>query len=144
AAGWPVIASDLLPRADGIVRHDFLRDPAPAEAHGAAIVTNPPFNALDRFMRRGLVLLDCGDASALVLLLRNDALTAGSRAWALNRASAQFACCWRPIWLPGTRGGGRWSNAWMMWRADRAGPPVTRYLRRADIESTAPLFGDAA
>jgi hypothetical protein len=133
AAGRRVITSDLLPAAAGILQHDFLHDPPPAAAHGVVAVTNPPYNALDRFIGRGLQLLDRGDITALVVLLRHDALTASGRAAAVNRASAHWTCCWRPVWLSGTKGGGRWSNVWVAWCAGRGGPPTAHYLRRADV-----------
>jgi len=133
AAGRKVLASDLLPAASSVERHDFLLEPPPPVVYGAVIATNPPFNRLDEFIQRGLTLLDRGVAPALVLLLRCDALTAAGRAAALNRASAQWTCCWRPVWLPGTKGGGRWSNAWLVWRAGHGGPAAAHYLRRADV-----------
>lgn len=139
-AGRSVLASDVAPRAAGILTHDFLRDPPPAAAIGAVVVTNPPFNVLDHFIRRSLVLLDAGAVSAIVLLLRSDALTSASRAPALNRAVREWLCCWRPVWLPGTRGGGRWSNVWVAWQADRSGPPVTLHVRRADLKHEGKLL----
>jgi hypothetical protein len=132
-AGRDVLATDLLPRGDGVRQCDFLHDDLPLEACCRAIVTNGPFRELDRFLTRGLQLLDRGAASALVLLLRSDAVSADCRADALNRASAEFCCSWRPVWLPGTQGGGRWSNSWIVWHAGQHGPPITRRLRRQDI-----------
>jgi hypothetical protein len=128
-----VVTSDLLPASAGILQHDFLHDPPPAAAHGVVAVTSPSYNALDLFIARGLQLLDRGDITALVLLLRCDGLTAGGRAAALNRASAQWTCCWRPVWLPGTKGGGRWSDVWMVWHAGRVGPAAAHCLRRTDV-----------
>jgi hypothetical protein len=133
AAGRTVFASDLMPAASGIQCIDFLLDAPPASVHGAVIATNPPFNRLAEFVCRGLSLLDRGVATALILLLRSDALTADGRAAALNRATSQWTCCWRPVWLAGTKGGGRWSNAWIVWRAGHGGPAAAHYLRRADV-----------
>jgi len=138
-AGRTVLASDLEPRAPDILTHDFLHAPPPAVA-GSALVTNPPFNALDRFINRSLALLDAGFVSAVVLLLRSDALTSARRAAALNRAEREVLCCWRPVWMPGTRGGGRWSNGWITWRAGHTGPPTTLHLRRADLERAGRLL----
>jgi hypothetical protein len=137
AAGRTVFASDLMPVAAGIQRHDFLLEAPPDSAHGAVIATNPPYNQLDEFVRHGLALLDRGVATALVLLLRCDALTAGGRAAVLNRASAQWTCCWRPVWVPGTKGGGRWSNVWIVWHAGGAGPAAAHYLNAHNPRSIA-------
>jgi hypothetical protein len=132
-AGRDVLATDLVPRGSGIGQLDFLHDDPPREARGRAIVTNGPFRELDRFLTRGRQLLDLGVASALVLLLRNDALTTDGRAEVLNGASIQWDCCWRPVWVPGTKGGGRWSCAWVLFRPGGADQTVLRRLRRRDI-----------
>jgi hypothetical protein len=132
-AGRDVLATDLVPRAQDIARLDFLHDDPPSEAHGHAIITNEPFNELNHFLTRGHQLLDRGLASALVLLFRNDALTTDGRAEALSGASIQWDCCWRPVWVPGTKGGGRWSCAWVLFRPGRANQTVLRRLRRRDI-----------
>jgi hypothetical protein len=142
--GRVVLASDLYPRCSGVARCDFLHDPVPEAARGSVAVTNPPFNALDPFIARGLELLDRGLLSGLALLVRSDAPFTDGRATAFNRASHEFACCWRPTWIAGTKGNGRWSACWFVWRADRSGPRITRSLRRADVENAAPLFGGAA
>jgi hypothetical protein len=127
AAGYTVIASDIAPRGEGIEGRDFLRDQPPQAAPVA--VTNPPFNRLNQFITRGLQLLDHGQITGLVLLVRWDALTAGGRADALNRAAGVLTCCWRPVWVVPSSGGGRWSNAWVWWLQGHTGPPVSRWLR---------------
>jgi hypothetical protein len=126
AAGYHVLASDIEPRSGGIVRVDFLHD-EPRQPELLA-VTNPPFNALDRFLARGLQLLDFAAITGLVLLVRCDALFAASRADAFSRAASIFVCCWRSVWIEGTRGNGRWASAWVRWLPDSAGLPVVRWL----------------
>jgi hypothetical protein len=129
AAGYAVLASDIEPRAAGIECRDFLSwEPPPS---GFVAVTNPPFCAIDRFLVRGLRLLDDGLIAGLVLLVRCDTLTAASRANAFNRAAGMLTCCWRPVWIEGTKGNGRWSNAWIWWLPDNRGPPLARWLRPA-------------
>jgi hypothetical protein len=128
-AGYPVIASDIGPRGDGIERRDFLRNDPPRT--GLIAITNPPFNEMDRFIARGLQLLDANRLAGLVLLVRWDALTAASRAAAFNRATLIVTCCWRPVWIEGTRGNGRWSNAWISWLPDYAGPPEAHWVAPA-------------
>ena len=63
---------------------------------------------LDPFIARVLSLLDSGHLRAVVLLLRIDHTEAGGRAAVLNRAAREWTCCWRPRWVPGTKGNGRW------------------------------------
>jgi hypothetical protein len=128
AAGHTVLASDIKPRGEGIERRDFLHDPPP---QGGTIATsNPPYRELDKFLARGLQLLDLRLIAGFVLLVRTDALTAASRADAFNRASALWMCCWRPVWVAGTTGNGRWSNAWVLWLPDHPGPPATHWILR--------------
>lgn len=115
-AGRRVVASDL------VADNNFLAN-EPPPGHFAAIITNPPFNALDGFIRRGLALLDAGGAQALVLLLRWDHLPAQCRAPLWGRASAVHVCTWRPRWIPGSTTGPRWNFAWIVWRAGCSGPP---------------------
>lgn len=133
ATGRDVLATDLYPRGSDIARLDFLHDAPPLEAHGRIVCTNPPYSRQDDFRRRGLQLLDRGLASAVVLLFRNDALTADCRVEALNRASAEWACSWRPVWVEGSKGNGRWSNSWLLWRPDLPNQTVVRRLRRRDL-----------
>jgi hypothetical protein len=125
AAGYRVVASDIEPRGEGIARRDFLRDEPPAS--GLLACTNPPNSLLTAFITRGLQLLDCGRIAGFVLLTRLDHLQAEERAEAFNRASLVVECCWRPVWIEGSRGGGRWSNSWISWLADYRGPPSARW-----------------
>jgi hypothetical protein len=125
-AGYTVTASDVEPHNESIERRDFLIEEPPEIGFIAA--TNPPFNQLNRFLARGLHLLDRRGIAGLVLLMRWDALTAATRAEALNRAAGILTCCWRPIWIEGTKRNGRWANAWVWWLPDYLGPPVTRCL----------------
>jgi hypothetical protein len=127
AAGYRVFASDIEPRGEGIARIDFLHDEPPER--GLIACSNPPNNQLTAFVARGLQLLDANRIAGLVLLMRYDALTAAGRADAFNRASSILTCCWRPVWIEGTSGNGRWSNAWVCWLADCGGPPKARWVR---------------
>lgn len=125
AAGRPVVASDL----HDVTMIDFLQDDPPVRDCFAAIVTNPPFNALDRFMARGLHLMDAGRTKALVLLIRNDALMTSRRVDMLNRAAFVLGCNWRARWIADSTGQPRWAFSWLIWRADHHGPPITLRLR---------------
>jgi hypothetical protein len=140
AAGYTVLASDIEPRAEGIERRDFLSGESPPG--GLIVVTNPPFNAIDRFLAGGLQLLDDGLIAGLVLLVRYDTLTASSRADAFNRAAGILTCCWRPVWIEGTKGNGRWSNAWVWWLPHYPGPPAARWLRPAHTQRQITLSFD--
>jgi hypothetical protein len=121
-AGREVFASDLYPQDDS-QPWDFLGDAAPPLA-GAVAVTNPPFNAGDDFIDRGLALLDAGAIVGLVLLLRHDHLQAAGRAEALNAATFEVHCNWRPVWIEGTDGQPRWAFTWVGWTGGRRRAPI--------------------
>jgi hypothetical protein len=136
AAGREVIATDIDPQRRGIARLDYLHDPPPAATRGGLMITNPPFGRsglLDPFIARTMALLDGGHLCAAVLLQRADATGTDGRADVFNRAAAEWTCCWRPVWIPGSEPRGRWWFEWVVWRAGCAGPPTTRRLRLAEL-----------
>jgi hypothetical protein len=124
-AGREVIATDL--HSDCSV--DFLTSAPPAPHSFAAIASNGPFNQLDRFMARGVQLMDQGVAECFVLLLRHDHMMATDRVPLLNRASQILSCNWRARWIPGSTGCPRWTFSWFIWLADCSGPPMIRWVQ---------------
>jgi hypothetical protein len=106
----------------GARRICFLTDTPPA-ARLASVITNPPFTALDEFIRRGLALLDIGATQAFTLLWRWDHFMAEGRVALLNRAAFVHQCCWRARWIEGSTGQPRWDFAWVTWLATDPGPP---------------------
>jgi hypothetical protein len=133
SAGRRVVATDIAPQRPDIARLDFLRHAPPAEACGAVAVTNPPFNQMDEFIGRALELLDSGHLSAVVLLLRGDHAAAQGRGGHLNRAVHEVMVTARTTWIPGSTESPRWWFHWVVWLADRTGPPVVRRVNRADL-----------
>ena len=123
AAGRTVVCSDAQPRLRGTLQLDFLTD-APPPGTFAAVISNPPFNQIDAFTRRGLELLDAGVTASVVWLFRWDHLTAAGRTPALMRASEIRLCTWRPRWIADSTASPRWSFCWITWRAGHTGPPV--------------------
>lgn len=134
ATGRGVIMSDIDPQRQGIGRHDFHNAPPP-ETAGTIAVTNLPWSdeRLDPFIARGLSLMDSGHLRGLVLLLRIDHTGAGGRAAILNRAAAIWTCCWRPTWIPGTKGNGRWWCVWVLWLPGVNGATGIRFLEPAEL-----------
>lgn len=123
--GRQVVISDV--RSNGV---DFLLDDPPVSGPFASIITNPPFNQLDAFIKRGLQLLDRGTTHSLVLLARNDALMTSGRVNVLNRAAFILKCNWRARWIPNSIGQPRWAFSWVVWQADRSGPPVALHVQQ--------------
>jgi hypothetical protein len=136
ATGRTVIMTDIDPQRRGIGRHDFHTAPPP-ETVGSIAVTNLPWSdeRLDPFLARGLALLDSGHLRGLVLLLRIDHTGAGHRAAWINRAAAKLTCCWRPRWIPGTTGNGRWWCVWVTWLAGMDGPPMDYSLEPDELRA---------
>jgi hypothetical protein len=105
---------------------------------GAILATNPPFGRsglLDPFIERTMSLLDSGHLSAAVLLQRVDATGTDGRADVFTRAVAEFTCCWRVRWIPGTTGQPRWWFAWFVWLPGRAVPPVNTRIRKSELHT---------
>jgi hypothetical protein len=118
------VMTDKYPQ-DSSAPLDFTVDDPPQD--DLIAFTNQPFNAADAFLTRGLELLDAGRIRGLVLLLRHDHFMAGGKTEALNRATFEVHCNWRPIWIPNTEGNPRWAFAWVYWGPGGRCPPL--YLR---------------
>jgi hypothetical protein len=145
AAGHIVLASDIEPRGPGIEQRDFLRDEPPQP--GLIATTNPPHgeDLLTPYIARGLQLLDGGKLAGLVLLWRWDHYQAAERVDAVNRAFRVQICCWRPTWIPGSKGNPRWSYAWIAWLLDYPGPPTLHALKESELlQAGLPLDPSAA
>ncbi len=108
AAGREVIATDIERQRRDITQHDYLLDVPPPATRGAVMITNAPFSKLTEFMHRTLELLDAGHLAGAALLVRIDFSGTDGRANALNRAVAEWECCWRSRWIPGSTGNPRW------------------------------------
>jgi hypothetical protein len=124
AAGRSVIATE----------QDFRHCPVPEGAR--ILATNPPFHLHSAFLARGTALLDADQLDLVVLLFRHDHLQSESRTPprvripALRRAAAIYICPWRPIWIAGTEGNGRWAFNWVIWKRKSDGPPQLYWLER--------------
>jgi hypothetical protein len=144
--GLPGSGSDLFP---GAYPADSRLLPAPVDArdpkalarvlNGArALVSNPPFG------RDALPIAECmvelvhaGSVEMAALLLPALWETAGGpRRVALMRAmNLRIVCCWRPVWIEGTHGGGKLNYAWHVWA--REAPPFPRVLQVTREEAEA-------
>jgi hypothetical protein len=77
---------------------------------------------------------------AVVLLFRHDHLQSESRTpphcrlEALQRSTQIFFCPWRPTWIAGTAGNGRWSFSWVSCRR-YAAPRRPVWLKRRTRQS---------
>jgi hypothetical protein len=143
STGRSVIATDLYEYApEGIERRDFLHDSPPPEAADCIALTNAPNSLWDKFLARGLSLLDRQAIRGLVLLLRHDYLQSSERVDAFNRINFAVYCNWRALWVPGTTRRGRWSYHWIAWLPNEPyRKPV--YLKETDLTQGRLAFGDS-
>jgi hypothetical protein len=107
---------------------NFMTTPPPDTAR--ILVGNPPYNQLNKFTDRSLLLLDTGQLDAVAWLWRWDHIPTQLRASWVNRAMAVHCCSWRPRWIPGSTTSPRFTFAWITWRTGFDGPPRLIALRR--------------
>ncbi|OYY90191.1 MAG: hypothetical protein B7Y45_08920 [Sphingomonas sp. 28-66-16] len=118
--GLPVFSTDLYDRGYGNAGVDFLK----SERAASNIVTNPPYNAAEGFVRKGLQ-----NASKKVALLLRLAFLEGA-----NRQRTLFGPCPPArVWVFSERitfypkdavqkGSGTTAYAWFVWDKDQSGP----------------------
>jgi hypothetical protein len=138
--------SDLFP---GAYPSDPRLLPAPVDArdpkavarvlNGArAIVSNSPFKEDALPVAESMVeLVRAGNVEMAALLFPAPWETAGSpRRVALMRAMAvRIVCCWRPIWIEGTKGGGKLSFGWHIWTREAPFFPSAVHVTRSEAEA---------
>jgi hypothetical protein len=99
-------------------------------------LTNPQWDRLGEIVDRMMRWRDAGKLDVVVLLMRNDHLTAESqkpphtRIDALRRAAREVDCCWRARWIPGTVGNGRFTCTWVCWGVE-PGPRIK--VKKEDV-----------
>ena len=103
-----------------------------------ALVSNPPFGRDALPIAESLVeLVHAGSVEMAALLL--PALweaAGGPRRVALMRAMAlRIVCCWRPIWIEGTAGGGKLNYAWHVWTREAPLFPHAIHVTREEAEA---------
>ena len=123
--GNPVIASDLYDRGYGETGHDFLTTSRSADN----IVTNPPYNAAEGFLKVGLARAK----NKCALLLRLAFLEGGNRyrtIFSKHPPSRVWVFSERITFYPAgavQKGTGTTAYAWFVW--DKGGQPGTSELK---------------
>ena len=126
-AGCPVESSDLYNRGYGDVGVDFLSPTRRA----ANIVTNPPYNAAEGFVRSGLTHA----GSKFALLLRLAFLEGANRAntiFAKAPPSRVWVFSERITFYPANaiqKGSGTTAYAWFVWDKDAAGSTELKWFK---------------
>lgn len=136
-AGYNVVATDINSEDSDGQGLDFLRDAAPAFVDKvSAIVTNPPYNEAEAFIRRAIHLMEPRQGK-VAMFTRLEYLSASTRRWMSTEAplALQIQLTFRPRWdwwLPPdqrTGGGPRHNFCWTVWDWKHLGQ--TPYFRVA-------------
>jgi len=126
AWGFTTVESDLVPRARGVRRQDFLtleRRPT------SILVTNPPFSLAHRFIEHAHAL----GYGLIVMLLKSNYFQAGVQRRALRKAFppvAKYELGWRLDFLD--LGNPVLEAAWFVWEPARPSRAIWQVLDRPD------------
>jgi hypothetical protein len=129
----PLYLSDKYPLDRNVDERDFLAGVPEEIDPNTWVVTNPPYNQLDAFIEAGVQAMRARKVLGVTLLIRLDHLGAAKRSAWLNSASQIDIACWRPRWIEGSTGNGRWTNAWVTWARDNPACPITRFWTRDQL-----------
>ncbi len=116
--GHTVISSDIASECAGLSNQDFLRDNSAPQHKVDAIITNPPFNLSEAFIRRALQI-----APTVAMLLKSQYWHAKVRypLFAQHPPAYILPLTWRPDFLFNTRKEGEKKGAptmevaWTVW-----------------------------
>lgn len=126
ARGWSVAASDIRETGYGIGMRNFLEvPPNPTDFMGCWIVTNPPFNQAEEFIRHALKF-----TPNVAMLLKSQFWHAASRAklFGEHPPAAVLPLTWRPDFLNGEKGGAPTMEClWTVWRDQMHRTKPTQY-----------------
>lgn len=129
-AGYQVVASDLVDYGRGYTAGvDFLQ--VGALPNGVrSIVTNPPFDLSDEFVRKALDLTrPVGGQVAFLLRVEWDCAAKRQELFSAPPFSAKVILTRRPRWFEGTTVAPRFSYAWYVWDHFSAGPATLAYAQ---------------
>jgi hypothetical protein len=139
ALGLPAFGSDKFPH-DYASRFNFSTTPvdarypqALAEVIGSArsIVCNPAYgNQAPAIVKAGVELVRNGTIDLAAYLVPLPWIAAGSRVELMNNATLIVTCNWRPLWIEGTKGGGKMSSNWIVWTRKKTNLPINVFVRR--------------
>jgi len=124
ALGGLTRASDLYPdayrgRVDRWTTPVDARDPAAliaALGTARSIATNPPYGRdAEPIVRACVKLVDERHVELAAVLVPLPWEAAGSRSDLMARVSLRIVPCWRSVWVPGTKGGGKMNYVWLVW-----------------------------
>jgi hypothetical protein len=129
ANGYDVLQTDIAPRIPGAGPSfvgDFLSNRW--DLLSASIVTNPPYDKAEAFVRQALRLTE-ENIGAVAMLLRNEWDCAGGRRdlFTMPAFAMKVTLTKRPRWIEGSTGAPRHNFSWFIWDWQNTGPPIVRY-----------------
>lgn len=136
AYGFEVDSSDLIDRGFGQGGVDFLETRSIPGPHAYdALVTNPPYDMAEKFVRHGLTFVESGKVQIMAMLLRNEWDSAKSRNDLFlrkNHFAGKVILTSRPKWIAGSTGSPRHNYAWFLWSHEEVYElPVILYGHKA-------------
>ena len=127
----PVYASDIEPRAKGVVEMDFLAQERLPSHQIRSIVMNPPFSSLDAQLGHALKLMQ--PVTGTVLMLARTLLTSGKKRQSNFRNHPHFAAkiemVGRPFWFTDYRNSPIHPYSWYLWDFSKEHPlPAIKWI----------------
>ena len=123
--GLNVLATDITKNVDFLT----VEPGEPFYDGVSAVVTNPPYNVADEFIRQALRLMRLR-RGLVAMLLRNEFDCARKRIDLFGDCrhfSIKLVLTRRPRWIPGTTTGPRHNFAWFIWDFQQIGPPTIKW-----------------
>jgi hypothetical protein len=130
ANGYAVRATDI--RHYGYAEQeteplDFLKSATAAEM----IVTNPPYELAEEFIRQAITLTqDRIGVAALLLRHEYDCASGRNDLFSQMPFARKITLLWRPRWIPDTTTSPRFPYAWFLWDHMWTGGPKLSYAKR--------------
>lgn len=117
-----VWATDIHPLRDGIEQRDFFTIPTEDSRGVDWIVTNPPFDMIDKFVERCLEHMD-ENLCSVAILARHNWICGKRRSAITDRLSKVVVLRKRPVWFPEreNKAAPIHNFSWYIWTPDRSG-----------------------
>lgn len=126
--GHQVISTDIRSDVYGTGGVDYF-----TTAHNCdAIITNPPFNTSEEFIRKAI-----GEAKVVAMVLKSQYWHAKKRFELFKKYPPAYVLplTWRPDFLSGEKGGAPTMECiWTVWDTDYEGPTVYHPLKKPELQ----------
>ena len=94
-----------------------------------SLVTNPPYGRkAEPIVRAGVKLVERETIELAAFLVPLPWESAARRSGLMRSMTLRIVPCWRSVWVPGTKGGGKMNYVWLVWTNTKATFPISIYL----------------